>query len=127
MSLWRGLSDSARYCGTRFLGAEAMSARAIVTGSLYRAAEDRISKNGKLFATFTLKENIDGVPRWWKAVAFNEAVIASVKALKEGEPLSIAGNFDCELYTPDNCGEPRLSWRITAEAVLTARMVKEAR
>ncbi len=78
-----------------------MSARAIVTGSLYRAAEERTSKNGKPFATFTLREAINGATRWWKAVAFNDTIVASVIALKDGEPVSL------RVSSTANCTGPR--------------------
>ena len=97
-----------------------MNARAIVSAALHKAAELRTSKNGNPFATFTIRENLNnGVTRWWQAIAFSESVIEALKELEVGEPIAVAGEFDCELYAPPG-GEARLSWKITADSVLTA-------
>jgi single-stranded DNA-binding protein len=96
-----------------------MSARAIVPGSLHKPAEFRTSKNGKPFATFTIRENLNGATRWWQAIAFSESVIEALKELAIGEPIAVAGEFDCEIYAPSS-GEPRLSCKITADSVLSA-------
>jgi hypothetical protein len=52
-----------------------MSARAIVSGALYKAAEERTSKAGKPFATLTIRETFNGSTRWWQCICFNEIVI----------------------------------------------------
>jgi hypothetical protein len=85
-----------------------MSARALVNGALHKAAEERTSKAGTRFSTFTLREKVNGSTRWWSVVAFDEASIAAVLSMKVGEPIAVSG-------------EPRLSWKITADAVLSAK------
>jgi hypothetical protein len=98
-----------------------MSARAIVPGSLHNAAELRTSKNGNPFATFTIRESLNnGAARWWQAIAFSETAIEALKELAVAEPIAVAGELDCELYAPAGA-ESRLSWKITADAVLSAR------
>ena len=97
-----------------------MSARALVNGALHKAAEERTSKAGTRFSTFTLRENVNGSTRWWSVVAFDEASIAAVLSMKVGEPITVSGEFSAELWTPEG-GEPRLSWKITADAVLSAK------
>ena len=47
-----------------------MTARAIVSGAVHKAAEERTSKAGHQFATFTIRENVNGSTRWWRVVAF---------------------------------------------------------
>ena len=54
-------------------------------------------------------------------VAFDEASIAAVLSMKVGEPIAVSGEINAELWTPEDGSEPRLSWKITADAVLTAR------
>jgi single-stranded DNA-binding protein len=95
--------------------------RTIVSGALHKAVEERVSKAGKPFATFTIRENVNGSTRWWRAVAFDEASISALKHLSAGAPLAVAGEIDAELWTPEGGGEPRLSWKITADAVLSAK------
>jgi Single-strand binding protein family len=84
-----------------------MSARAIVSGALHKPAEFRASKNGKPFATFTIRENLNGATRWWQAIAFSENMIEALKELAVGDPIAVAGEIDCALYAPAG-GESRL-------------------
>jgi single-stranded DNA-binding protein len=98
-----------------------MSARAIVSGAMHKAAEERTSKAGNQFATFTIREKVNGSTRWWNVVAFNEIAIEALKGLAVGDPIAVSGEFDCELWTPEGGGESRLSWKITADAVLSTR------
>jgi single-stranded DNA-binding protein len=104
-----------------------MSARAIVSGAMHKAAEERISKAEKRFATFKLRENVNGSTRWWSVIAFDEAAIAAVLVVKDGEPVAISGEITAELWTPEAGGQPRLSWKIIADAVLTARRQRRGR
>jgi hypothetical protein len=97
-----------------------MSTRALVNGALHKAAEERTSKAGTRFSTFTLRENVNGATRWWSVVAFDEASIAAVLSMKVGEPIAVSGEFNAELWTPEGC-DPRLSWKITADSVLSAK------
>jgi hypothetical protein len=97
-----------------------MTARAIVSGALHKAAAERTSKAGKQFATLTIRENVNGLTRWWQAIVFNESAIEALKDLAVGDPIAVAGEIDCELYAPPG-GESRLSWKITADAVLSAK------
>lgn len=100
-----------------------MSARAIVSGALHKAAEERTSKAGKQFATLTIRENVNGSTRWWQGICFNETTIEDLKELAAGEPLAVAGAIDAEIYAPAG-SEGRLNWRITIDAVLSARKPK---
>jgi hypothetical protein len=97
-----------------------MTARAIVSGALHKAAEERTSKNGNPFATFTIRENVNGSTRWWQAIAFSEIAIEALKELAVGDPIAVAGEIDAEIYAPAG-SEGRISWRITADAVLSAK------
>jgi Single-strand binding protein family len=98
--------------------------RAIVSGALHRAVEIRTAKSGNPFATFTIREAINGAARWWRAVAFDEATITALRELDAGAPIACAGEIDCELWTPEDGRDPRLNWKITADTLLTARRPK---
>ena len=98
-----------------------MTARAIVSGAVHKAAEERTSKAGNQFATFTIRENVNGSTRWWHVVAFSENALEALKELAVADPIAVAGEIDAEIYAPAGGGEPRLSWKITADAVLSAR------
>jgi hypothetical protein len=98
-----------------------MTARALVNGALFKAPQTKISKAGKPYAIATIREGTGERVRWWKAFAFNESAIEELMRLCDGDPIAVAGEFDCELWTPEGGGEPRLSWKITADAVLSAK------
>jgi hypothetical protein len=97
-----------------------MSARAIVSGVLLRAPVSETSKAGKSYVVATVREGSGETARWWKVFVFSESAIEEILRLGDGEPIAIAGEFDCELYAPPG-GESRLSWKITADAVLSGR------
>ena len=100
-----------------------MSARAIVSGVLLKAPIEKASKAGNPFATFTIRESLNGSTRWWQAIAFVESVIEAVKELSVGEGLAVAGEITAEVYAPAG-SESRINWRIQVDAVLSARKVK---
>ena len=52
-------------------------------------------------------------------IVFGDGV-QDVLRLGVGDPIALAGSVDAEVYTPEG-GEPRVTWRFTADAVLTAR------
>jgi hypothetical protein len=104
-----------------------MSARTTVSFALHKAAEERTSKPGKRFATLTLHENVNSSTRWWRVVAFDEASIAAVLSLRVGEPIAVSGEINAELWAPEDGSEQRLSWKVTADTVLTARRLRQGR
>jgi hypothetical protein len=52
-----------------------MSLRGIMIGAVGKAVDLRTSKNGKQFATFPIRENVNGATRRWQAIAFGESAI----------------------------------------------------
>jgi hypothetical protein len=103
-----------------------MSARAIVSGVLFKAPASKISKAGNPYIVATIREGSGERVRWWKAFVFSESAIDEILKLEDGEPIAVAGEFDCELYAPPG-GESRLSWRLTADAVLSAHAKRKPR
>jgi hypothetical protein len=95
--------------------------RAIVSGALHGATQERVSKNDNAFCTFTVTEKVNGSTRWWKGVAFNKDVIDALKDLSAGSLVALAGEIDCEVWSPDDGRPPRLTWKITVDGLLTAR------
>lgn len=103
-----------------------MSARAIVSGVLFKAPASKVSKGGKPYVTLTIREGSGEAARWWRAVIFGESAIEEALRLGDGEPISVAGDFDAELYSrPD--GAPRITWRITVDSVLSAHRKPKAK
>ena len=98
-----------------------MTARALVSGVIFKAPQTKTSKAGKPYAIATIREGTGERVRWWKAFVFNEFAIEEILRLGDGDPIAVSGEFDCELWTPEGGGESRLSWKITADAVLSTR------
>jgi hypothetical protein len=103
-----------------------MSARAIVSGVLFKAPVQRISKTGNRFATFSIRENVNGATRWWQAITFNENEIESLKAMTPGEPIAACGEISAEIYSPAGA-ESRINWRVTVDAILSDRKPPKAK
>jgi single-stranded DNA-binding protein len=100
-----------------------MSARAIVSGMVFGPPASKISKAGNPYASATVREGSGEATRWWKVFVFNEAAIEEILRFVDGEPIAVAGEFDAEIYAPAG-GEARVSWRIRADAVLSAKKPK---
>ena len=97
-----------------------MTARAIVSGVIFKAPQTKTSKAGKPYAIATIREGTGERVRWWKAFVFNEFAIEEILRLGDGDPIAVSGEFDCQAYKTD-AGEDRLSWSIMVDAVLSTR------
>jgi single-stranded DNA-binding protein len=100
-----------------------MSVRAIIGGATVKALELRTSKNGNPFATATIRESLNGSTRWWQAIVFDKTAIEALEEMSVGEPIAVAGEITAEIYAPAG-SESRINWRITVDAVMTARKPK---
>jgi hypothetical protein len=103
-----------------------MSLRAILSGAVSKAADLRTSKNGNSFATFSIRESFNGSSRWWQAITFDENAIEVLKEMSIGEPIAVCGEITAEIYAPAGA-ESRLNWRITVDAILSARRKPKAK
>lgn len=97
-----------------------MTDRALINGVIFGTPETRLSKAGKPFLLASIRSGNSEAVRWWRAFVFRESVIEEMKRLGDGDPIAISGEFDFRSYSPDGA-EPRLSWTIRADAVLSAR------
>ena len=97
-----------------------MTARALVSGVIFKAPVEKTSKAGNAYVTATIRDGKGDAARWWKALVFGDDAMAEVLRLGDGDPLAVAGEFDCQAYKTD-AGEDRLSWSIMVDAVLSAR------
>lgn len=103
-----------------------MSARAIVSGALFRKPVEKISKAGAPYILATIRDGNGEAARWWKVFVFNKSAIEEISALDDGEPIAVAGEFDAEMYAAAG-GKSRLSWKIVADAILSARRKPKAK
>jgi single-stranded DNA-binding protein len=97
-----------------------MTVFAIVIGSLFKQPESRTSKDGKVFATATIKVRDGNAMQFVRLVAFSETAQAELLRLKDGDSVSAQGVLKAEIYTPTG-GEPRVSLSLVAEQVLALR------
>jgi single-stranded DNA-binding protein len=86
---------------------------ALVTGTLFRAPEQRTSKAGKPFVTATLRAK-DGELQWWSVIGFSQTAQVELMRLGDGDAVTVQGSFKAELYPPDG-GEAKLSLSILAD------------
>jgi hypothetical protein len=96
-----------------------MTLRAIVTGSLSKVPVEKTSSRGNAYLIASVREGSGDATRYVSAFIFAEDEIETVRSLQVGEPISVAGELTVELSEWN--GESRLNWKITADAVLSAR------
>jgi single-stranded DNA-binding protein len=97
-----------------------MTAFAIVTGSLFKAPEQRTSKAGRPYVTATLRIKDAEASQWWRVTAFSESAQAELMRLDEGDSCCVQGAFKAELYPPEGT-PPKVSLSIIADHVLALR------
>ena len=100
-----------------------MTAYVLISGTLYKAPEQRVSKNSKTFATATLKCGYGDDCTFWRITAFAESAMSALLELSDGDALSAAGTMKAELYTPPG-KEPRVSLSLIASSVISAKAAK---
>jgi single-stranded DNA-binding protein len=103
-----------------------MTIHALITGTLYRPAESRTSKNGKVYAKATIKEVTGDETRWVNVIAFSESVIAELLRLAAGDCLSVQGQLTTSIYAAAE-GTAKLSLSIVASNVLALRQPSKER
>jgi hypothetical protein len=96
-----------------------VTCRAILAGALAKPPVSKVGKSGKPFAILSVRETGVEPARWFSVILFGDGVQDTLR-LGVGDPIALAGSPDAEVYTPSG-GEPRVSWKFMADAVLTAR------
>ncbi len=99
-----------------------MSAFAIISGVVFKAPEQRTSKNGNAYVLATIRESSGEQTRWWKALCFNDAAVALLR-LDDGDAIAVAGSLDVSTYEKN--GETRVNLAIMCDRVLTLKPPKK--
>jgi single-stranded DNA-binding protein len=102
-----------------------MTVFALVSGSLFRAPEQRTSKTGKPFVTATIVSKDGESSTFVNIVAFSDSAKEALLALGEGDALSAQGKATIGVYEKN--GEHRPSLSIVAEKVLALRQPPKER
>jgi hypothetical protein len=108
-------------------GGVALTAFALISGTISRAPEVKTSKAGKPYTSATIKIAAGDSAEFWSIMAFNEAVQAELARLREGDTISAQGAMKVELYTPRDGGASKISRTIFADLVLTLKRPALAR
>lgn len=102
-----------------------MTAHVLITGTLFRGAEQRMSKAGKQFTFGTVRVADGGATSWWKILCFSDAAQAELLRLGDGEAVSAQGRLTAETYTKN--GEARLALGVIADCILPLRQPPKPR
>jgi hypothetical protein len=104
-----------------------MTAFVLITGTLFRAAEQKTSQAGKRYLTATVKAaSVDASnSEFWSVLAFSDTAQTELLRLEAGEKLSLQGSL--KLTTFETNGETRISRTIFADAILPLRAPPKAR
>ena len=82
-----------------------MSANILLQGSLAKAPESRVSRQGNAFAMATLRVASGNESQFWRLFVFSESAQAELMRLGEGDALACQGSPKFELFRPE-AGEP---------------------
>jgi single-stranded DNA-binding protein len=96
-----------------------MTAQVLITGTLFRAPEQRTSKAGKPFWTATLKCRDGDRVEWWKICTFSESAGEELARLDDGDAVSVQGRLEVATY--EQGGETRIRRSCIADHVLALR------
>jgi single-stranded DNA-binding protein len=102
-----------------------LTAHVLVTGTLYRAPEQKVSKAGKPFVTATIRAKDGEASQWWKVIVFSESACAELMRLGDGDAVSAQGSLKVEQYERD--GAVKLSLTCMADSVLPLRPAPKQR
>jgi hypothetical protein len=102
-----------------------LTAYCLITGTLFRAPEQKVSKTGKPFVVATIRAKDGESSQWWKVLSFSESGGAELMRLSDGDAVSAQGALKVETYERD--GETRISMTCIADAVLPLRPAPKQR
>jgi hypothetical protein len=102
-----------------------MSARALISGRLWREPERKVSSAGRTYATATIRVGNGDDAQWWKVLTFSEMAAEELLALHGGDAVSASGEFKVEIY--DKGSGPRPGFTLFADRVLSAKRAKNER
>jgi single-stranded DNA-binding protein len=103
-----------------------MSARVLVTGSLFKAPEQRTSKTGKPFVVATIRVKDGEALQWWRVTVFSEGAMAELMRLSDGDAVSAQGAMTAGLYVKDG-GETKITLQLVADQILALRAAPKER
>jgi single-stranded DNA-binding protein len=98
-----------------------VSTYVLITGTIFRAATQKVAKSGKPFAVCTVKAGADdGGGDFWSVVCFSESAQAELLRLEVGDACAVRGKLELKIYSA-NDGTAKISRSIFADAALGLR------
>ncbi len=102
-----------------------MSATVMISGALFKAPQQKISKSGKNYTVATLRSREGEGSLYWRLTAFAETAQAEIMRLGDGDPLSVTGVLTPGIYQPEGAAEARLSLSIVADQAIALKPKKK--
>lgn len=100
-----------------------MSATILVHGKLFRDPERKVSSKGNAYAMATIRDVAQGADAtWWRVFAFSDDARDELLGLRDGDGVAVSGTLRAEIYA--GSGTPRVSLTITADRIISAKLVK---
>jgi single-stranded DNA-binding protein len=99
-----------------------VSATVLVSGRLWREPERKTSRDGKSYASATIRDGHGDDAQWWKLLTFSETATEELLSLHDGDGVAASGSFKAEIY--DRGGGARISLTIFADRLISARRQK---
>jgi single-stranded DNA-binding protein len=104
-----------------------MSVAVLISGSLFKAPEQRTSQAGRRFVSATIKVGGEsGNAEFWSVLAFGDTAGAELMLLGLNERVAVQGSLKLELYTA-NGGKTKISRTIFADHILAVRQPPKER
>jgi single-stranded DNA-binding protein len=103
-----------------------MNARALICGILHRDPETKVSRNDRRFVQATVRCKDGDASTFWRIFAFSESVQEELLRLHYADALSVSGSMRAEIWAPEG-KEPRVSFTLTADAIMPLRREKQPR
>jgi single-stranded DNA-binding protein len=102
-----------------------MSATVLISGRLCRDPENKMSGAGKAYVTVTVRVSNGDDVTWWKILAFGETAAEELLTLRNGDAVSVSGDFKAEVY--DGRSGPKVGFTIFADRAISAKRQKRER
>jgi single-stranded DNA-binding protein len=102
-----------------------MSALVLISGTLFRAPEQKTSKSGKPYVTATIRAKDGDGSQFWRVVSFSDSAGAELLRLSDGDGVSVQGSLKIEPYERE--GVTKIGLTIIPDHVLALRQPPKER
>jgi hypothetical protein len=97
-----------------------MSVAILISGSIFREPQQRVSQSGKSYVTTTIKATTsDNSSDFWSVLCFSASAGAELMCLGLNEKLAVQGTPKLEIFEKD--GQARISRTVFVDHVLAVR------